>query len=368
MPQANPQKGRPPRAALVGCGAVARQVHAPILTALADVELVGVTDRSRPLAKALAGDFDVPFHSDDLSRLLREAQPELVHVLTPPSSHEEVAVAALEQGCHVIIEKPFAPSLAEAERILQAADRSSAQAAAIHNYLAHPAVEELLRQVRAGEIGDLCSVHFLHGRRDQRYVPSPWYFDSHGGRLGETIPHAVYLLLALLPELQVQYVRARHLGHVLVPDGVRRGTDDVDEVRVELGDPDGRYATILYSLNCDLPQTLIATGTGGTLQAWISEEGNVERWSGGPPSTHQLVHAVRSFVKGRVLPRLGIKPRATPAATPHGRQIARLVAALRSGAPLPDQQVREVVRLSAEIAERYETARRGGDASAPDRR
>jgi predicted dehydrogenase len=321
---------------------------------LAGVDLVGVADQDPDQAASLAAAFEIPFHGGSASELLQKTDPDLVHVLTPPGTHEEIAVDALEQGRNVIIEKPFARSPGEVGRIMAAAERGKARVAAIHNYLSQPAVEELVERVTRGEIGELCSVHLMHGRRDQRYVPVPWYFDDFGGRLGETLPHAVYLVLALIPDLDVGYVCGRHLGHTRLPEGLSAKPEHVDDLRVELDAGDGRYATILYSLDCDLPQSLVATGTQGTLQAWICARGDVERWRAGTPTRSGVIHALQAYLRGLRLPLIKPKPRPRPSESPHGRQIARFIEHLRSDAPWPDQRIGDVVRLTTEIIDRYE--------------
>ena len=55
--------------------------------------------------------FRVPFGSTDTRQLVEETRPDIVDVCTPPRSHLEVAVMAMERGCNVIMEKPMAPSL-----------------------------------------------------------------------------------------------------------------------------------------------------------------------------------------------------------------------------------------------------------------
>ena len=346
------------RVALVGCGAVARDVHLPALQDLDGAEVVGVCDQDRERGRAVGESFGVRSY-DDVSSLLKGAEPDVVHVLTRPESHAEIATSALEADCHVLVEKPFVYTAAEAEGVIALARRRQKRVSVVHNYLHHPSVVELLRRVRRGDVGEVCSVHFLHGRRDQRYVPDPWYFQTRGGRLGETLPHALYLVHALVPDLRVAYAAARRLGHVRVPghsDGVDPGPD---ELRVELSGGGGAYATILYSLNTTLAQSLIVAGTKATLQAMIGVGEAVYRWSSRGPDSSELAHMLRGWMLSRLERRL--RRRAAPRSvqdTPHALQIRAFLESLRDGGepPVDERSALAVVRLWEDVVGRYDGA------------
>ena len=72
----------------------------------ARVEVVGVCDLSRAMAESAAERFGVPRWSTDSPAMLEESRPDVVHVTTPPTSHYPLAMAALDAGAHVILEKP----------------------------------------------------------------------------------------------------------------------------------------------------------------------------------------------------------------------------------------------------------------------
>lgn len=97
--------------------------HARLLRELAAAELVGVHDSDAARLNQVAGELAVPPYRE-LSALLQRVDALVVAV--PTRAHESVACAALERGIHVLVEKPIASTLAEADRILEAADRSGA--------------------------------------------------------------------------------------------------------------------------------------------------------------------------------------------------------------------------------------------------
>src|SRR5436190_14426101 len=93
------------RAGLVGAGNIC-EFHVAAIKALPDVELVGITDLDQDRAKASAEKWDT-IAFDTLDQLI-DAGVDVIHVLTPPAAHAKVALAALNRGCHVLVEKPLA--------------------------------------------------------------------------------------------------------------------------------------------------------------------------------------------------------------------------------------------------------------------
>jgi len=108
------------RFGVVGVGSLGRH-HARILSSLDGATLVGIQDDDGDRAGAVSSEYDVP-EFDDLDRLLGSV--DALVVATPTSSHAAIAVAALEAGTHVFVEKPIASTLADADSILDAAARN----------------------------------------------------------------------------------------------------------------------------------------------------------------------------------------------------------------------------------------------------
>jgi len=93
------------RVAIVGCGKIA-DAHASQIQRIKGCEIVGVCDREPLMARQLYERFPVKRYFSDLSELLREVRPDVVHITTPPQSHFDIARFCLERGCHVYVEKP----------------------------------------------------------------------------------------------------------------------------------------------------------------------------------------------------------------------------------------------------------------------
>ncbi|WP_026369852.1 Gfo/Idh/MocA family oxidoreductase [Kallotenue papyrolyticum] len=124
---------------VIGTGIMGER-HCRVYAGMADVELVGVHDLERDRALPIARRYGTRFFSllDDLL-----AQVEAVSIATPTPSHAAIAVAALERGVHVLIEKPIAATPAEAETIMVAAEQSGCLVQVGHIERFNPAYIEL---------------------------------------------------------------------------------------------------------------------------------------------------------------------------------------------------------------------------------
>ena len=85
------------------------------------------------MAQQLFERFPVKRYFTDLSELLQEAHPDVVHVTTPPQSHFEIARTCLEQGANVYVEKPFTVNAADAEELVLLAERRGLRLTAGHD-------------------------------------------------------------------------------------------------------------------------------------------------------------------------------------------------------------------------------------------
>jgi predicted dehydrogenase len=108
------------KVAIVGCGKIADD-HCSQIQRIKGCEIVGVCDRELLMARQLSERFPVKQHFSDLTKMLSQAQPDVVHVCTPPESHFAIAKKCLEAGCHVYVEKPFALCLDEARTLIASA-------------------------------------------------------------------------------------------------------------------------------------------------------------------------------------------------------------------------------------------------------
>lgn len=127
---------RPLRVAVIGVGHLGRH-HARLLATLPGVELVGVVDRSEARAAEIAASANTTPYTD--WRAL-EGKVDAVTIAVPTESHHDVGMAFITQGVHVLIEKPLARSVAEADALVAAAAAQHVRLAVGHTERFNPAV------------------------------------------------------------------------------------------------------------------------------------------------------------------------------------------------------------------------------------
>jgi UDP-N-acetylglucosamine 3-dehydrogenase len=142
---------------VVGCGSWGRN-HARVYKELPGAELVGVADLNPAAAREIGERYRVPYYTDP-DKIVSDPEVQLVSICTPTVTHAELGLRSIEYGKHVLVEKPMANSVAEAEELIRAAERH-------HQWLTvgfverfNPAVQEVYRRVAAGEIGKVILAH-----------------------------------------------------------------------------------------------------------------------------------------------------------------------------------------------------------------
>jgi predicted dehydrogenase len=120
-----------------------------------ETDLRWVADLDRERAARAVGPRSTVRVTDQLEAVLNDRRVDAVAVATPAWTHFEVALACLEAGKHVLVEKPFAASVAEGEKLVATAQRNGLVAMCDHTYCYTPAVRRLGELVGQGELGDL---------------------------------------------------------------------------------------------------------------------------------------------------------------------------------------------------------------------
>lgn len=157
---------------------------------------------------------DVRFYDSLADALSAETTALLVDICTPPLTHKSLVIEALQAGRHVLCEKPFVASMAEAEEIREVAASSPGRVVVMHNYLGSPEMIALRNMTKSAAVGEVFSAHCTwvesHERDTQGMADSShWVHRLGGGRLEETLPHIVYSLVAIVQDttLRPEYVR-----------------------------------------------------------------------------------------------------------------------------------------------------------------
>jgi predicted dehydrogenase len=205
--------------------------------------------------------------------MLADQQLDLVSIVTPPYLHHEMTLAALERGCHVLCEKPFALNLAQAREMLAAARQAGVVHAVDHEFRYLPARLKMKELVESGYLGELLTVRISAQSDmllDPQARPWTWWHDREkgGGILGALGSHLIDTLrwwFGEIVELAAQldtYVKRRPLSD----GGEWREVTADDLVAALLRLANGAQASFLVSgLARGAGSRMEAHGTAGTL-------------------------------------------------------------------------------------------------------
>lgn len=158
------------RAAVIGVGSMG-QNHARIYNEIEDVDLVAVSDVDNKLAEKIASRYKTRCYSE-YKAMLGEEKLDLVSVAVPTKLHHKVALYAMERGLHVLVEKPIADTVPNAQEISRGAQDQNRILMVGHVERFNPAVTELKRRLDEGHLGRIFQIHvrrlgpFPHRIRD----------------------------------------------------------------------------------------------------------------------------------------------------------------------------------------------------------
>ena len=145
------------RAAVIGVGSMGSN-HARVYRDMPDVELLGVADVNPVVAGEISRLYGGRAYTD-YRAMVAEVEPDVVTVSVPTRLHTQVVLDALSRGCHVLVEKPIAATPEEARSMIRAADQAGRVLAVGHIERYNPAIIELRRRLKAGEVGQIFQIH-----------------------------------------------------------------------------------------------------------------------------------------------------------------------------------------------------------------
>lgn len=176
---------------VIGAGSISA-MHLQSYAANPDVELVAVYDRNVERAEERAAKYGVARAYATLEELLADPKVDAVSICTWNNSHAELAIAALEAGKHVLVEKPLSKTMQEAEAIAAAVERTGKllQVGFVRRFSANA---KLLRQfVDAGDLGEVYYAKASNIRRIGN--PGGWFADVERSGGGPLIDIGVHVL------------------------------------------------------------------------------------------------------------------------------------------------------------------------------
>jgi predicted dehydrogenase len=189
-------------------------MHRPAFS-LPTTQIVGVTDANAALAEQRAEELGCPAFPD-YQAMIQATRPDVVVIMTPHPFHAEIAIAALDAGCHVLCEKPMAVHVGEADAMIAAAARARRLLAVSLQFRHRPEIVAAKRLVEDGRLGALQRVDVLAcwTRAARYYRQTPWrgtWSGEGGGVLMNQAPHNLDLAchLAGPPSRVVAWTRTR---------------------------------------------------------------------------------------------------------------------------------------------------------------
>jgi predicted dehydrogenase len=163
------------RAVLVGTGAIC-DAHLQAVENVSDrVELVAAVDLDTAKLKAFCERANVPLSFTDYDEMLNEVGPDIVLIATPPSTHTDMSIKAMEKGAWVLCEKPLCGSLAELDLIHEAENLTGCYTACVFQMRFASSNLHLKRLAKNGQLGKpLVGVCNTLWYRDEAYYAVPW--------------------------------------------------------------------------------------------------------------------------------------------------------------------------------------------------
>lgn len=270
------------RYALIGCGRISTN-H--IKAALGNnLEIVAICDIDKQKMEALLEKHDIQDNVSirrymDYKEMLEKERPELVSIATESGIHAEIAMYCIEAGIHVIIEKPMAMNMKDADEIIRRSQEKKIKVSACHQNRFNIAVQEMRKALEQGRFGKIShgSIHVRWNRNLDYYTQASWRgtWEQDGGALMNQCIHGIDLLRWMLGDEvdEVYGVTKQQFHHYLE-------AEDIGMAVVKF--KNGAVATIEGTTNVypkNLEETLYLFGEKGTVKLGGTSVNNIDVWN-----------------------------------------------------------------------------------------
>lgn len=266
--------------ALIGCGRIAvNHIKAVVNNGLELVAVCDLVPEHIDLLFEKTGYTGTPARYTDYREMLIEhPELELAAIATDSGVHAEIALACLDAGLHVIVEKPMAMSMADADRIIDRARETGRKVAVCHQNRFNLAVQRMRTALDQGRFGHLShgSVHVRWNRNRAYYEQAPWRgrWASDGGALMNQCIHGIDLLRWMMgDEVEEVYGQTRQQFHDYLE------CEDIGMAVLKFRN--GAIATVEGTVNVypkNLEETLYLFGENGTVKLGGTSCNNIDVW------------------------------------------------------------------------------------------
>ena len=267
--------------ALIGCGRISTNHINPSINN--DLEIIAVCDIVPEQMENLLKKHSLEEAKDikrytDFKKMIDENELDLVSIATESGKHAEIALYCIEHGIHVIIEKPMAMSMQDADAIIQKAEEYNVKVSACHQNRFNVAVQKMRQALEQGRFGKIShgSIHVRWNRNQEYYTQAPWRgtWKQDGGALMNQCIHGIDLLRWMMSDEidEVYGVTKQQFHHYLE-------AEDVGMAVVKF--KNGAVATIEGTTNVypqNLEETLYLFGENGTVKLGGKSTNNIDVW------------------------------------------------------------------------------------------
>ena len=198
--------------ALVGCGRISKR-HSELLglKQIDGAELVAICDLDESKAKSIGKQFSIPSYTD-MHQMMRSEKIDVVVVLTESGNHAKNVVALAQYGKHIVVEKPMALTLDDADAMIRACDRAGVKLFVVKQNRFNVPVVKLREALEQGRFGKLVlgTVRVRWCRTQEYYDQAPWRgtWAMDGGVLTNQASHHVDMLEWMLGEVDSVFARS----------------------------------------------------------------------------------------------------------------------------------------------------------------
>jgi predicted dehydrogenase len=267
------------RTAILGCGKVAH-LHAAALQDLEESEFVSVCDTDAARANTFAARYGVT-NFTDCAEMITRSGVEVLIVCTPHPLHAQGALAGIENGAHVLVEKPLASTVSDCDAMIGAARRKRLRLGVVSQRRFFEPVMRMKAAIEAGKIGEpiLGTVAMFSWRDEDYYRSDPWrgkWQSEGGGVLINQSPHHIDLLQWMMGPVAEVTGRWANLNHpyIEVEDTVvailRFRSGGLGSITVSVGQKPGLY-TKIHIHGSNGASVGAQTDSGATFIAGLSE-------------------------------------------------------------------------------------------------
>ena len=266
--------------ALIGCG----RITVNHITAAKEnkLEVVGLCDIVPANIQIMLDKAGYPLDGmpiyEDYKKMLAEQKPELVAIATESGKHAQIAIDCIDAGCNVIIEKPIALSIEDAEAIVSHAEKMGVKVSACHQNRFNKSIQEIRKAVEAGRLGKMShgTIHVRWNRNQSYYTQAPWRgtWAQDGGALMNQSIHGIDLLRWMMgDEIEEIFAYTKQQFHSYLE------AEDIGLAVVKF--KNGAIGTIEGTTNVfpkNLEETLYLFGETGTVKAGGKSVNTIEAW------------------------------------------------------------------------------------------